>query len=156
MEGQLPTASDMDELLAFLPRLYAPGFKPVVQWRGGKQPDGSTQFPWPEYNEEVVEFFEKAAQPAWADYDYALKMDDASMTEAQDTIKMASLSELRTMLTYCVRGERFGDGHWEAMIEGGVIRSILERLQELRAEVPSRRGLPNRRHLHHRSGTADR
>ena len=39
------------------------------------------------------------------------------------------------MLTYCVRGERFSDGHWEAMVESGVIRSILERLQELRAEV---------------------
>ena len=87
MEGQLPTASDMDELLAFLPRLYAPGFKPVDQWKGGeKLPDGSTHVPWPEYNSAVREFFEKAAQPAWADYDYLAKVE-GSMTEAQDTIK---------------------------------------------------------------------
>ncbi len=135
MEGQLPTASDIDELLAFLPRLYAPGFKPVDQWKGGeKLPDGSTHVPWPEYNAAVREFFEKAEQPAWADYDYLAKVED-SMIEATDTIKMASLSEIRAMLTYCVRGERFSDGHWEAMVESGVIRSILERLQELRAEV---------------------
>ena len=135
MEGQLPTASDIDELLAFLPRLYAPGFKPVVQWKGGeKLPDGSTHVPWPEYNSAVMEFFEKAAQPAWADYDYLAKVE-GSMTKAQDTIKTASLSELRAVLTYCVRGERFGDGHWAAMVESGMIRSILERLQELRAEV---------------------
>ena len=82
MEGQLPTASDIDELLAFLPRLYAPGFKPVDQWKGGeKLPDGSTHVPWPEYNAAVREFFEKAEQPAWADYDYLAKVED-SMIEA--------------------------------------------------------------------------
>ena len=135
MKEKLPTASDMDELLAFLPRLYAPGFKPVDQWKGGeKLPDGSTHVPWPEYNSAVREFFEKAAQPAWADYNYLAKVE-GSMAGAQDTIKTASLSELRAMLTYCVRGERFSGGHWAALVESEVIRSILERLQELRSEV---------------------
>ena len=129
----------MDELLAFLPRLYAPGFNPVVQWRGGEQPDGSNHVPWPEYDSTVSEFFEKAAEPPWTDYNYVPAVEgeklEGPMTDAQATIKTASLSEIRAMLTYCVRGERFGDGHWIVMIESGVIRSILERLQELRAEV---------------------
>jgi hypothetical protein len=38
------------------------------------------------------------------------------------------------MLTYCVRGERFSDGHWGAMIEAGYVRRLLERLAELRAQ----------------------
>ena len=36
------------------------------------------------------------------------------------------------MLTFCVRGERFCDGHWAAMIEGGQVRRLLERLKEIR------------------------
>ena len=38
------------------------------------------------------------------------------------------------MLTFCVRGERFCDGHWAAMIEGGQVRRLLERLAELKAQ----------------------
>ena len=43
--------------------------------------------------------------------------------------------QIKTMLTYCVRGERFGDGHWAAMIEGGHVRRLLERLTEMRSGV---------------------
>ena len=32
------------------------------------------------------------------------------------------------MLTFCVRGERFSDGHWAEMIEVGYIGFLLERL----------------------------
>jgi hypothetical protein len=39
------------------------------------------------------------------------------------------------MLTFCVRGERFSDGHWEEMIEKGYIRRILERLNEIKLEM---------------------
>jgi hypothetical protein len=46
-------------------------------------------------------------------------------------VKNSSLDQIKTMLTYCVRGERFCDGHWQVMVEGGYIRSLLERLSEL-------------------------
>jgi hypothetical protein len=35
------------------------------------------------------------------------------------------------MLTYCVRGERFCDGHWAAMLESGRVVAILRRLRVL-------------------------
>jgi hypothetical protein len=38
------------------------------------------------------------------------------------------------MLTYCVWGERFSDGHWGTMIEKGYIRRLLERLDEIKSE----------------------
>jgi hypothetical protein len=38
------------------------------------------------------------------------------------------------MLTYVVRGERFCDGHWGAMVEGGQVRRLLQRLAELGSE----------------------
>ena len=39
------------------------------------------------------------------------------------------------MLTFCVRGERFCDGHWGAMVREGRIGAILHRLQQLRGEA---------------------
>jgi hypothetical protein len=50
-------------------------------------------------------------------------------------IRRASLAEVKTMLTYCVRGERFGDGHWAAMLESGKVVALLKRLRALRDEI---------------------
>jgi hypothetical protein len=56
----------------------------------------------------------------------------AAMIQEPGRIGRASMAELRQLLTSCHRGERFGEGHWESMIEKGVIREILERLRGLR------------------------
>mgnify|MGYP006315657893 CR=1 FL=1 len=53
---------------------------------------------------------------------------------SEDGVRNATLDQIKTMLTYCVRGERFGEGHWAAMIEGGHVRRLLERLRELQAQ----------------------
>ena len=50
-------------------------------------------------------------------------------------IKRASLAEIKTMLTFCVQGERFSKGHWAVMIEKGYIRRVLERLNEIKQEL---------------------
>ncbi len=63
------------------------------------------------------------------------------MLENEDIVKTASLAQVKTMLTYCVRGERFCEGHWAAMIEQGHIRRLLERLLELRP-VDAQQGAP--------------
>ena len=39
------------------------------------------------------------------------------------------------MLTFCVRGECFSDGHWAEMIEKGYIRRLLERLNVIQSEL---------------------
>jgi hypothetical protein len=67
--------------------------------------------PWPRYDAIVVRFFEAAL------------------------VRRASLDQVKTMLTCCVRGERFGEGHWGAMIEGGQVQRLLERLAEIRAQA---------------------
>ena len=47
-------------------------------------------------------------------------------------IAHATLLEIKSMLTWCVRGERFSEGHWAGVIEDGYIRDILLRLRELK------------------------
>ena len=57
------------------------------------------------------------------------------MLKDESRVKTASLAEIKSMLTFCVRGERFSDGHWGEMIEKGYIRRVLERLNEIKSEL---------------------
>ena len=139
MNTRMPTYQEMQELAAFLPRLYSNGFKSVLKWNGGNQgKDGYLTLPWPEYNPVVAKFYYFAANPCWLDYEYRPE-EAARMLKDEDYVKSASLAQIKTMMTYCVRGERFSDGHWADMIENGNIRRILERINELSADALNRR-----------------
>ena len=133
-ESRLPTFQEIEELTAFLPRLYAEGFVPIESWSGGeKQKDGSVTLPYPSYNPVVEEFFRCAGRECWLDYGYKPEQAGQMMRD-ENLIKAASLPQIKTMLTFCLRGERFSDGHWGAMIEQGYIRRLLERLNEIKTE----------------------
>lgn len=126
----------IDELLQFLPRFERPGRAFIRSWGGGnKTPDGAVIIPFPIYEDDVRVFFQLAGQPWWTDFRYEprrayeLLRDDAF-------IETCSLDDVRTMLTYCVRGERFGDGLWAHMLETGRVVALLRRLQVLRDELP--------------------
>ena len=58
------------------------------------------------------------------------------MLVSDDGVRDATIEQIKTMLTYCVRGERFNDGHWAAMLEGGHVRRLLERLAEIQCKRP--------------------
>jgi len=133
-QASLPTLQDIEELTAYLPRLYAEGFTPILKWEGGeKRNDGSISMPYPDYHPLVHEFFRLGGGP-WIDYEYTPEQA-YQMLRDEHTIRTASLSQIKTMLTFCVRGERFSDGHWGEMIEKGYIRRILERLNEIKAAM---------------------
>jgi hypothetical protein len=133
-QNRLPTLEEIEILTSYLPRLYAEGFSPVERWDGGeKLKDGSFTLPYPKYNPLVEEFFLHVSGDGWLDYGY--NPEQASrMLRDDDTVKTASLERIQTMLTFCVRGERFSDGHWGEMIEEGHIRRLLERLNEIKEE----------------------
>jgi hypothetical protein len=121
----------MQELVAYLPRLYAEGFEPVIQWHGGKQyEDGLYRLPYPEYDPLVEEFYRRVASGGWLDYGYSPE-EAARMLGDPEFVKSASLPQIKSMLTFCVRGERFSDGHWAEMIQNGNIRRLLERIDQL-------------------------
>lgn len=131
MKTRALTSKQIDELVAFLPRLYPDGLAPIKEWGGGtKDPDGAYVMPWPRYQEVVEEFFRVAARECWTDYDYD-PLEAGRLLMNEDAVRTADLAQIKTLLTYCVRGERFSDGHWAAMVEGGHIRRLLERLAAL-------------------------
>jgi hypothetical protein len=130
-----PTLEVVETLVSYLPRLYAEGFSPIERWDGGeKLKDGSVTLPYPKYSPLVEEFFNHVSSDGWLDYKY--DPDHAyKMLNDEQTVKNASIDQIQTMLTFCVRGERFSDGHWGHVIERGYIRRILERLNEIKARM---------------------
>jgi hypothetical protein len=133
-KSRLATVQEIEELTAFLPRLYAEGFSPIESWSGGEeQKDGSFTIPYPNYHPVVKEFFGAVSSGGWLDYEYNPEQA-YRMLKDENVIKTATLEQIKTMLTYCVRGERFSDGHWGEMIEKGYVRRLLERLDEMRSE----------------------
>ena len=102
----------------------------MKKWVFEKDETGNKYFPWPEYEEDVTEFFEAARADCWCDFEYSIE-EAHRMLEDDEVIRSADLSKIKTMLTFCVRGERFCDGHWNAMIQEGYIRKLLLRLEEL-------------------------
>jgi len=127
--SRLPTKQEILQLTTFLPELCALGFIPILKWHGC-EPDenGVRHFPFPEYEPIVKEFFQLASQEQWCDYNY-ISNNAAEMLRQDNFIEQCSLPEIKTMLTYCVRIERFCDGHWVKMIEGGYICRILRRIE---------------------------
>lgn len=134
MNATNPDREDIDKLLAFLPFFDKPGRKFVKKWAGGEMGDGTITFPYPEYEEDVLAFFKLAAQPCWSDFNYQPETA-ADMLGNEKALRTAKLSDIRTMLTYCVRSERFGDGSWATALLSGKIVSLLQRLQELQDET---------------------
>jgi hypothetical protein len=127
----LPTPDQIRALLAFLPVFTAEGFQPVKEWVVG-QPDqnGVTHFPYPVYHAAVEDFFQLAGQSHWSDYQYDPREAGRRLADPE-FIQHADLEGVKTLLTFCVRGERFCDGHWESLFENGTLISLLKRLAQL-------------------------
>ena len=129
------TKEKTDELLRFLPLFDVPGRDFFEKWEGvDKTPNGTMAMPHPVYPDDVLQFYWTAGQPCWSDYDYQ-PTEAARMLQDDEFISNATLADIKTVLTYCVRGERFADGHWGAMLESGKVVAILKRLQTLREQM---------------------
>ena len=93
---------------------------------------GHARFLIPSTTHSWRNFFRKVAGD-WLDHEYNPEQA-YQMLKDEQRVRVASLAEIKSMLTFCVRGERFSDGHWGEMIEKGFIRRLLERLNEIRSE----------------------
>lgn len=130
------TRAKIDELTNFLPAFEAPDRKFHERWNGGdKNDDGVITMPYPTYPPDVEQFFRLVAQTCWLDTSYSPEQAGAMLND-DAVIAQASLDEIRTMLTYCWRGERFSDGFWGSVLERGRMQLILRRLLQLRDTLP--------------------
>lgn len=126
MNSDVITQERIDELLDFLPNFEDPERKYIVGWEP----------PWyAVYADDVDAFFYLAGQPCWQDHNYEIDVA-GKMVRDDDVVATADLEQIKTMMTFCVRGERFASGHWGVMLRKGRISALLKRLQVLRQTVP--------------------
>jgi len=130
------TQQDADKLLRYLPDFERPG-REFDEGLGGGEPtgDGFTAYYY-RYPGEVEAFFALVEDEPWGLRGYR-PHKARTLIEDRDSIESASLDQLRVMLTYCARGERFCDGHWRVMLERGIVQRLLRRLQALRPDLPA-------------------
>jgi hypothetical protein len=134
-DRSIPTLEQIEALTTFLPRLYAEGFSPVLRWESGREGnDGTYSLSYPTYHPTVEEFFRAVSSGGWLDHEYDPERA-YQMLKDEALAQRASLDQIKSMLTFCVRGERFSDGHWEDMIQKGYIRRLLERLNKIAEEM---------------------
>jgi len=119
------TKDKIDELLPFLPIFESCESDLIKEWKGDV-------FPYPDYDEAVTSFFELLNQPCWRDYDY-IPEQAAKRVDDKQFIQDADISEIKTMFTYCLRGERFCDGYLGSAIKTGTVTALLKRLKTLRS-----------------------
>ena len=131
MENVTPTTKDLRELISYLPKLYRKGFKPIHKWNGGeKNENGIIVMPWPQYDNVVSEFFKLASKDCWSDNSSNYE-EIFQMIEDKKSIETADLTQIKQMLTYCVRGEKFCSGHWSTVIKKGYLARLIQRLDKL-------------------------
>lgn len=137
-----PTAADIDDLLELLPRLRELGGEYVVEWRI-EAAKGQRARRFPIYPLAVTEFFYVASRACWIDarHDGAAA---AAMLADRDAVARADMAAIKAMLTWCVRGEQFHDGHWNDVLGDGRVFALLERLDQIRS-TEARRVTASRR-----------
>lgn len=122
-----------EKLLALLPVMEAEGYEAAPSWGGGEQDDGTLQMPYPNYTDEIGRFIELAHAESLLDRQYVNK-NIGEWFERPGYVERASFSEVKSMLTFMVRGERFCDGHIASLFEQGHVVRVLRRLRELAIE----------------------
>ena len=130
--ARTPRLEDIRELTDFLPTLYANGLR-LSRVRGAERETGDRRvtMPWHEYGDEVQRFVRLIGERGcWMDPDYSPEAAQ-EMLDSDTAVETATLEEIRVLLTYVERGERFCDGWWSKMIREGHVRRILERLSEI-------------------------
>ena len=121
----------INELLHFLPSVDPPDPALRADWAGGTADGkGVMSFPYPVYPTLIAELYTVAGQRCWMDTNYT-PSEAGELVASDEAVAAASMEQIKTMLTYCVRGERLCIGHWEAMIHEGRIGLILRRLKQL-------------------------
>ena len=103
----------------------------ITEWEF--EAEGDLHLPYPTYPEPIETFISSVTNlvqrwiPTIGDY------QDASRKYVADhsAIKDASPDDIKAILTYIWRGERFCDGLWAEVISSGLVAATMDRLQEL-------------------------
>ena len=125
MKENIPSKTSIIELTDFLTLLYGNEFE-----KSKTEPkDDLISGGFYTYHPSVIKFFEIASQEHWKDYKYVDNFSEEMIEPGK--IEEASINQLKTIITWCDRTERFFEGHWEYVIASDIIKRVLKRLIQL-------------------------
>jgi hypothetical protein len=129
-ESETLESSHVAALLEFLPVLSAPGFCP-----GGEIPVDDEGYQDEAFVKLVSKFMDACYKNGFiVKFNWEAWEAEAAAYESEPArLQAADLPQLRRLLTWHVRQNRFAKGHVAIMIAKGHILSILRRLKELAA-----------------------
>ena len=121
------TKKEIKELTDFLPLLYDENIELSKSPKKGTTDLGGGFYV---HHPTVNAFFELAGQEHWKDYQYVDNFSEKMIEPGK--IEEASINQLKTIITWCDRVERFVEGHWEYVIKDEIIKRVLLRLKEIK------------------------
>lgn len=133
METVNPTREDYEEIIAFYSTLNRRDFDPIIEWKGGETIEDNVNFMrWPIYDPLVKDFLRVAAKECWRD-DSFNQLIISRMISSDVVVQCADLTQVKQMLSFCVRGDKFmSEGYLGTMIKEGHISRLLQRLDKLK------------------------
>jgi len=132
--------SDIKKLCSFIN--YFETVKPdkACRWKGGDTgKDGVIHMPYPVYENEFNKFIDAFYKTGLTVFNYQDELNriipDWQTADINKIIETADLHLVKTILTKCIRAERFHEGSWNNAIRSGLFLSILRRLQNLNNKI---------------------
>ena len=126
MKNSTINSKTIKELTDFLPIIYDDKIEVA---KGPKKGEADLFGGYHIYHPSIEKFFELASQQYWQDYQYVENFSYQMIEQGE--IEKASINQLKTILTWCNRVERFNEGHWEYVIKDDVIKRVLNRLIQI-------------------------
>ena len=117
MDSKILKREDIEELVSFLPILYADKAELFTI-----EADEESISKFYLYNDDVNRFIGSSSKACWVVSEYSDELIN------NDDIENASLEDIKGLLTFCIRGESFSSGHIAHMIKEKIIQRILNRL----------------------------
>ena len=129
-----PTRNQLNKLLAFLPAFEIPGRGFGVFRESEPIAEGQFSSPWIEYDPDVIRFIQISGQPCFTDIDYISKQPGQWLEDPEFPAR-ADYEQCMTLLTFCIRADRFSEGSLGDDLKSGRIQRILRRIRELSLQM---------------------
>ena len=130
----------LEALAAYVDRFEALEFR-FGEWDSPEDgPDGEFTMPMFLFSDEAAAFVRACYEHGWvsADFDWPAwkETEEASqLGECPQALSMATMEQLRRLLTVVLRQDRFVEGSLEGHYESGLLTRIVRRAKDLLAEA---------------------
>lgn len=126
----MPSPKDIARLICIHSTMQAQGIFQNVRPKASAQTNHVIDLAGPDYSEAFNRFRMEICTPFWTDKSYS-RHACAKRLRSQKMVEKCTLADLRKLLTYCWRSDRFCTGFLEAKVTDGSICRLVARLSKI-------------------------